>query len=380
MKKEEEFIKYIIENKIKPFYKTFLPGLYDDSLNVIVDFQENTAVDDLKIGADKNSEYIHFHIGDNIPDGSIEQIAKQKISFQDIIDSKSVECTEKIEREEAYTVLLVHEFGHKYFWNMMQKNSSYMELKDFRENHYFNTVDIVKKIGKQVGLYNPLEIKDYLMNTNFEDIPDVLKDDVKMILDKKNGKSELDIALGTYERDKTHQLDIDEFLSKSIERIYIENSNLSLEQKNALLNFREDFFRNHPYIETSDKESKQSKVYQDEVFYRLYNGVGEKNFTELLKNANYIEIENIPTNNTADMTVTEEYKHFLENPVKIFKEHQLQEKETSKNSVSLQEIGKNKYECATQNLENTDRIFDIVKKQIIEKEKEQYKDTNEMSE
>ena len=175
-------------------------------------------------------------------------------------------------------------------------------------------------------------------------------------------------------------IDIDEFLSKSIERIYIENSNLSLEQKNALLNFREDFFRNHPYIETSDKESKQSKVYQDEVFYRLYNGVGEKNFTELLKNANYIEIENIPTNNTADMTVTEEYKHFLENPVKIFKEHQLQEKETSKNSVSLQEIGKNKYECATQNLENTDRIFDIVKKQIIEKEKEQYKDTNEMSE
>ena len=66
--------------------------------------------------------------------------------------------------------------------------------------------------------------------------------------------------------------------------------------------------------------------------------------------------------------------------MKIFKEHQLQEKETSKNSVSLQEIGKNKYECATQNLENTDRIFDIVKKQIIEKEKEQYKDTNEMSE
>ena len=43
-------------------------------------------------------------------------------------------------------------------------------------------------------------------------------------------------------------------------------------------------------IPTQDKESRTSKTYKDEVFYRLYNKLGHSKFVDLLKNANYFEL------------------------------------------------------------------------------------------
>ena len=69
-------------------------------------------------------------------------------------------------------------------------------------------------------------------------------------------------------------------------------------------------------IQKYQLKSKTSKTYSDEVFFRLYNMVGQDKFIELLKNANYFELAKMRIKDAQNQEYSKEYLEFLQNPVK----------------------------------------------------------------
>ena len=104
--KKEEILKKYIENlvntRVLPFFKRYLTQMYDESINILVDFKDGQV--DVKIGADKNSEYINYYINEYIDD--LEDIGKQLTTFQDVAGVELFHKT-KIPRTEIDTLFLI---------------------------------------------------------------------------------------------------------------------------------------------------------------------------------------------------------------------------------------------------------------------------------
>ena len=313
----KNYIEDIVNRRVLPFFKKNLPQLYDENIKILVDFKDGMV--DVKIGADKNSEFIHYHISEEILD--INDIGKQTTTFQNVTGEK---LDHKIElpREEIDTLHLVHEFAHKFHWNLMKNNNSYQELKEFKRDYYFPVIDILKKIGGQINAKNPNEIYKYvseLINKGNGNIngESEFKQEIDFLRKEVRGVPLLELAFDQYRIDDNLGIDVDETFAKSVERIYIENANLSDEVKRALLTYRQDWFKNHPIIPTKDEESKTSKTYADEVFFRLYNNVGQEKFIEYLRNANYFELSKMMIKDTQSQEYSKAYLEFLQNPSKV---------------------------------------------------------------
>lgn len=313
----KNYIEDIVNRRVLPFFKKNLPQLYDENIKILVDFKDGMA--DVKIGADKNSEYIHYHISEEIL--GINDIGKQTTTFQNVTGEK---LDHKIElpREEIDTLHLVHEFAHKFHWNLMKNNNSYQELKEFKRDYYFPVIDILKKIGGQINAKNPNEIYKYvseLINKGNGNIngESEFKQEIDFLRKEVRGVPLLELAFDQYRIDDNLGIDVDETFAKSVERIYIENADLSDEVKRALLTYRQDWFKNHPIIPTKDEESKTSKTYADEVFFRLYNNVGQEKFIEYLRNANYFELSKMMIKDTQSQEYSKAYLDFLQNPSKV---------------------------------------------------------------
>lgn len=313
----KNYIEDIVNRRVLTFFKKNLPQLYDENIKILVDFKDGMV--DVKIGADKNSEFIHYHISEEILD--INDIGKQTTTFQNVTGEK---LDHKIElpREEIDTLHLVHEFAHKFHWNLMKNNNSYQELKEFKRDYYFPVIDILKKIGGQINAKNPNEIYKYvseLINKGNENIKgeSEFKQEIDFLRKEVRGVPLLELAFDQYRIDDNLGIDVDETFAKSVERIYIENANLSDEVKRALLTYRQDWFKNHPIIPTKDEESKTSKTYADEVFFRLYNNVGQEKFIEYLRNANYFELSKMMIKDTQSQEYSKAYLEFLQNPSKV---------------------------------------------------------------
>lgn len=313
----KNYIEDIVNRRVLPFFKKNLPQLYDENIKILVDFKDGMA--DVKIGADKNSEYIHYHISEEIL--GINDIGKQTTTFQNVTGEK---LDHKIElpREEIDTLHLVHEFAHKFHWNLMKNNNSYQELKEFKRDYYFPVIDIFKKIGGQINAKNPNEIYKYvseLINKGNGNIngESEFKQEIDFLRKEVRGVPLLELAFDQYRIDDNLGIDVDETFAKSVERIYIENADLSDEVKRALLTYRQDWFKNHPIIPTKDEESKTSKTYADEVFFRLYNNVGQEKFIEYLRNANYFELSKMMIKDTQSQEYSKAYLDFLQNPSKV---------------------------------------------------------------
>ena len=103
------YIENLVQKKVLPFFKQYLTQIYDENINIVVDFKDG--IMDVKIGADKNSEYIHYHISEEIID--INDIGEQLTTFQDVTGEKITHQI-KLPREEVDTLHLVHEFAHKF--------------------------------------------------------------------------------------------------------------------------------------------------------------------------------------------------------------------------------------------------------------------------
>ncbi len=313
----KNYIEDIVNRRVLPFFKKNLPQLYDENIKILVDFKDGMV--DVKIGADKNSEYIHYHISEEIL--GINDIGKQTTTFQNVTGEK---LDHKIElpREEIDTLHLVHEFAHKFHWNLMKNNNSYQELKEFKRDYYFPVIDILKKIGGQINAKNPNEIYKYvsvLINKGNGNIngESEFKQEIDFLRKEVRGVPLLELAFDQYRIDDNLGIDVDETFAKSVERIYIENADLSDEVKRALLTYRQDWFKNHPIIPTKDEESKTSKTYADEVFFRLYNNVGQEKFIEYLRNANYFELSKMMIKDTQSQEYSKAYLDFLQNPSKV---------------------------------------------------------------
>ena len=317
--KQESLTNYIedlVQKKVLPFFKQYLTQIYDENINIVVDFKDGMM--DVKIGADKYSEYIHYHISEEIID--INDIGEQLTTFQDVTGEKLAHQI-KLPRKEVDTLHLIHEFAHKFHWNLMRDNNSYQELKQFKRDYYFPIVDILKKFGGKINAKNPYEVYKYikeLIDTENENINEEseFKQEIAFLKKEIRGIPLLDLAFDQYRMDSNLGIDVDETFAKSVERIYIENADLSDEVKNALLTYRQDWFEKHPIIETIDEESKTSKTYSDEVFFRLYNIVGQDKFIELLKSANYFELAKMRIKDAQNQEYSKEYLEFLQNPVK----------------------------------------------------------------
>lgn len=311
--KEENLKKYIenlVNTRVLPFFKQYLTQMYDESINIVVDFKDGQV--DVKIGADKNSEYIHYHISENIKD--LRSIGTQLTTFQDVTGVELFHKT-NIPREEIDTLFLIHEFAHKYHWNLMRNNNSYQELKDFKKEYYFRAVDILKKMSGKINVSNPSDLYLYVKDlVNGQSTNSELEEYANFFRQKIRGVPIFDVVFDYFKMDNSLGIDVDETFAKSVEKIYIENADLSEDVKNALLEYRQDWFENHPIVETRDTESKTSRTYQDEVFFRLYNAMGQDAFIECLKNANYFEIAKLRIRDAKTEEYSEEYKRFLQNP------------------------------------------------------------------
>lgn len=306
--KLKEFINGIIEKKVKPFFKEYLPTLYDENLEIIVDFKDNA--EDVKIGADKNTNKISFHVAEKIED--FQNIEKQEINFGDMLRDDSLKHKINIPREDAYAILLIHEFAHKYHWNLMKENNSYSSLKSIDNKYFFPAIKNLKSIAMKMNIKNPTDVFVFLEGLDEKNIPENIKEEMEFLAQEIDGVKFTDFAADKFKVTNNLGIDVDETFAKSVERIYTENANLSPEVKKAILTFRQDWFENHPIIETQDAESKTSKTYADEVFYRLYEKVGKENFMNYLKDVNYAEIAKLSKNNR-DGSYSEKYIGFLQN-------------------------------------------------------------------
>lgn len=72
------YIEDLVQRKVLPFFKQYLTQIYDENINIVVDFKDGMM--DVKIGADKNSEYIHYHISEEIL--NLNDIGKQLTTFK----------------------------------------------------------------------------------------------------------------------------------------------------------------------------------------------------------------------------------------------------------------------------------------------------------
>ena len=305
----KQYIHEIINKRVIPFFQEYLSELYCEDIDIVVDFHDNS--NNVKIGADKNSNKIFYHINDKID--CLENIGEQLTTFSAITGERLVHDI-KLPRKEIDTLFLIHEFAHKYHWNMMRNNKSYTSLQTINRKYFFPTVDCMKSIARKMKMNTPQEIIEYINTIKDKKVPNDIEEEVQFLSKSINGISMLDFAKDKLKFDNNCGIDVDETIAKSVEKIYIENADLVPKIKYAMLTFRQDWFVNHPLFETEDKESKTSKTYADEVFYRLYNNVGKNNFFIYLRDLNYLEFSKIQILDQRTQQATEEYKQFLQKP------------------------------------------------------------------
>jgi len=306
----ENFIQEVINKKVIPFFKEYLPEIYDENVSVIVDFKDGIA--DGKIGADKNTPLIHYWVDEEI--GDLDNIGGELTTFQ-AITGVQLKNGIQLPREEAYALHLIHEFAHKFHWNVMKNNNSYQGLNAINREYFFPAIESCKSIGKKMNISNPQEIVSYIKNLSEAEIPECIREEYDFLNKSVKGIKLLDFAMDKYIIDNNLGIDIDETFAKSVERIYIENTDLDPAVKDALLKYGQDWFEKHPIVETEDIESKTSTTYKDEVFFRLYNQVGKDRFVEYLKTVNYFEFAKLRVRDIETQEYSEEYKRFLQNPV-----------------------------------------------------------------
>lgn len=312
--KLEQYVQEVIQEKVIPFFKEYLPDLYDENVDIVIDFKDG-AKDDVKIGADKNSNQIHYHIYEEIVD--LENIREQETTFQQITGEK-LKHNIKLPRKEADALHLIHEFTHKYHWNLIKENASYLSASTINREYFFPAVEKLKSIGIKMHMSTPMEVFEYVNEMKKgKEIPEEIKEEMEFLSSKDIGGVDIiKFAKDKLQFDNNCGIDADETLAKSVERIYIEHSDLNPDVKNTLLTYRQDWFENHPIIETEDKESQKSKTYAEEVFYRLYENVEKDRFVELVKNLNYLEFSKMQIKNPTTGEETKEYIEFLQNPEK----------------------------------------------------------------
>ena len=377
---KKAYITDLINRRVLPFFREYLNGMYSEEIKIEVDFEDGQ--DDVRISADKNSEYIHYHIRDIIALSSEElerqdfhAIGQQMTTFQNVT-GEILDNNILLPREEIDTMHLIHEFAHKFHWDLMKSNTSYQRINEFKNNYYFPALGIIRRISEETGIKNPVELYKHVkglitQNSNGENES---QNGLVFLGEEHDGvpliETVFDLYLG---------VDVDETFAKSVERIYIENANLDENVKKALLQYRQDWFVSHPLVVTKDEESTESKTYPDEVFFRLYNEVGPEAFVECLKQTDYIELAKMRKIDPQTQKYSQEYISFLEKPSEripmMEKDANLVSKETTKKtsrSIPINESTFNRiYRKAWKNIHKVFQIMKSIKSRITGKNENQ---------
>ncbi|MDR1196668.1 MAG: hypothetical protein LBL08_00070 [Candidatus Nomurabacteria bacterium] len=279
-----EYLGGIVETKLKPFFAEMLPTIFNEDLEVEVDFHSS---DEVKISADKTGPSIRYETP--ITADGVGGIASQPATFRETLRDGNLSDT-VFTREIVDSIILIHEMAHKYFDDFLMKNN---ESQRFLRSA-------------------PLIAQD-------PSSPDIIKgvSNQELLVDSKK--------LFTSEEIKAYGIteDMGEALAKSVERIFIEkmysDGSLSEEQYRELLSFEQDLRANDVPLTTDDPESRVNRAYDDQVFYRLYQQMGEAGLVDFLKRIDVIGEYGIARIDPETGQYTEQYRYLIDNPSELLK-------------------------------------------------------------
>lgn len=249
--KEKYINEEILEKIVIPFYKKYLPDVYDENMDIYVNINDNVPKDNQRICSSKTDFSIRYDTAGKIE--NINNIGEQYVVISEQIDSK---CDLKCRRKLLDSVIIAHECAHQYSGkNLWKYNESYLS-----SGRIYNMI----RNGK------------------------ISKEDTDKLLKIPEGYGLFDIG---------------EAFAKCCELKLInemfKDGKITKEENNNILSFEQKYKSNPPY-EVGN------------AFYNLLNQVGENKFVELIKNYDIFEHFKFNKN---DANSKEIYFDFLKNPL-----------------------------------------------------------------
>lgn len=263
----QEYMKKLIDDA-KYFYKTQLPSLYDESLDIKIDFRDNSDFEVARKSSKENE--ILYHVTEDIPE--VEDLGSTTIDYEGI----------EIPRKIKDMFILIHEMGHGYYYNKMYKNPSFKILSELMEKAKTDTQlenDLFNKIGAKSSLRNYPEMFAVSMEKLWAE---TMKQDPN-VSDQEKAQ-------------------IEEFREKSIQT-----------RKNNVIHDR--YGEQSPHISqktNSDGEEKDEFQYEHEFFYRMYHLIPESEIADHIQDCDVIKMIEIQRQENGEYT--DEYRNFLDNP------------------------------------------------------------------
>ena len=249
--KEKYINEEILEKIVIPFYKKYLPDVYDENMDIYVNINDNVPKDNQRIYSSRTDFSIRYDTAGKIE--NINNIGEQYVVISEQIDSK---CDLKCRRKLLDSVIIAHECAHQYSGkNLWKYNESYLS-----SGRIYNMI----RNGK------------------------ISKEDTDKLLKIPEGYGLFDIG---------------EAFAKCCELKLInemfKDGKITKEENNNILSFEQKYKSNPPY-EVGN------------AFYNLLNQVGENKFVELIKNYDIFEHFKFNKN---DANSKEIYFDFLKNPL-----------------------------------------------------------------
>lgn len=153
--KEKYINEEILEKIIIPFYKKHFPDVYDESLDIYVNINDNVPKDNQRICSSKADFSIRYDTAGKIE--NINNIGEQYVVISEQINSK---CDLKCRRKVLDFIIIAHECAHQYSEKKLWKyNESYLSsdrIYNMVQNGKISkeNTDKLLKIPKEYGLFD----------------------------------------------------------------------------------------------------------------------------------------------------------------------------------------------------------------------------------
>lgn len=153
--KEKYINEEILEKIIIPFYKKYLPDVYDENMDIYVNINDNVPKDNQRICSSKADFSIRYDTAGKIE--NINNIGEQYVVISEQINSK---CDLKCRRKVLDSIIIAHECAHQYSEKKLWKyNESYLSsdrIYNMVQNGKISkeNTDKLLKIPKEYGLFD----------------------------------------------------------------------------------------------------------------------------------------------------------------------------------------------------------------------------------
>lgn len=153
--KEKYINEEILEKIVIPFYKKYLPDVYDENMDIYVNINDNVPKDNQRICSSKADFSIRYDTAGKIE--NINNIGEEYVVISEQINSK---CDLKCRRKVLDSIIIAHECAHQYSEKKLWKyNESYLSsdrIYNMVQNGKISkeNTDKLLKIPKEYGLFD----------------------------------------------------------------------------------------------------------------------------------------------------------------------------------------------------------------------------------